>query len=105
MQTSAVRSDMPKRRPPYLHSERTRHDALVWYVRRHHGARIRLRADYGSPAFWQEYNAALEAVPALVASEMAKGGTLKWALDRYRASSAWAALSPATRRQRENILR
>lgn len=94
---------MPKRRPPYLHSERTRHGALVWYVRRHHGGRIRLRADYGSAAFWQEYRVALDAAPALVASAIGKSGTLKWALDRYRASSAWAALSLATRRQRENI--
>lgn len=96
---------MPKRRPPYLHSERTRHGARVWYVRRHHGGRIRLRADYGSAAFWQEYRAALDAAPALVASAIGKSGTLKWALDRYRASSAWATLSLATRRQRENIFR
>jgi integrase len=96
---------MPKRRPPYLHSERTRHGALVWYVRRHHGGRVRLRAGYGSAAFWQEYNAALKAAPALAASTIGKVGTLKWAIDCYRASSAWAALSPATRRQRENIFR
>jgi integrase len=32
-------------------------------------------------------------------------GTLAWLVDRYRDSGAWAALSVATRRQRENILR
>lgn len=95
---------MPKRRPPYLHSERTRHGVLVWYVRRHHGARVRLRAPYDSPAFWREYNAALEAAPAHTVTTV-KTGSLKWALDRYRASSAWAALSAATRKQRENIFR
>jgi hypothetical protein len=31
--------------------------------------------------------------------------TLAWALDRYRNSSAWAALANATRRQRENVFR
>jgi integrase len=32
-------------------------------------------------------------------------GTLAWLVDRYRDGGAWAALSVATRRQRENILR
>ena len=34
-----------------------------------------------------------------------KPRTLAWAIERYRAHSAWASLSPATRRQRENIYR
>lgn len=95
---------MPKARPPYLHCERSRHGRLTWYVRRHHGARIRLRAEYGSATFWMEYNAALEAAPAR-APTSSTSGTLEWALGRYRASSAWASLSNATRRQRENIFR
>lgn len=96
---------MPKRRPPHLHSERTRHGALVWYVRKHHGARVRLRAEYGSPAFWQEYNEALESTSLVCSPTKAKASSLKWALDKYLASSSWAALSLATRRQRENIFR
>jgi hypothetical protein len=36
-------------------------------------------------------------------SRCAKVGTLGWALNRYRKSSAGAGLSAATRRQRENI--
>lgn len=94
---------MPKRRPPYLHSERTRHGALVWYVRKQHGARVRLRGAYGTPAFWQQYNAALEVAPVGRRQTKSPANTLAWALDRYRQSSAWASLSPATRRQRENI--
>jgi hypothetical protein len=39
------------------------------------------------------------------AAGTAKPHTLAWALERYRNSSAWAALSNATRRQRENIFR
>ncbi|OPH84347.1 tyrosine-type recombinase/integrase [Nitrobacter vulgaris] len=96
---------MPKRRPPYLQSERTRHGARVWYVRKHKGARVRLRAEYDSRAFWQEYADALETTSLVSLPAKTKASSLKWALDKYHASSAWAALSLATRRQRENIFR
>ena len=92
---------MPKPRPPHLHREETRHGAFVWYVRKGHGPRIRLKAEYGATEFWAEYRAALEGVPP--ASKQPKTNSLKWAIDRYRTSSAWAALSPVTRRARENI--
>jgi hypothetical protein len=71
------------------------------YVCHGHGSRLRLRGKYGSEAFWREYRAALEG--ALPAEPQAKPQALGWALDRYRTSSAWAALALATRRQRENI--
>jgi hypothetical protein len=94
---------MPKPRPPHLHREETRHGVIAWYVRRRHGPRIRIKAEYGSVDFWAQYRAALEGVP--VPSKAAKANTLQWALDRYRNSSAWAGLSTATRKQRENIYR
>src|SRR5262249_61325745 len=90
---------MPRPRPPHLHREETRHGGVVWYVRKGHGPRIRIKAEYGSDEFWSEYRAALEGTPK--ASKAAKTNTLAWALDRYRNSSAWAALANATRRQRE----
>lgn len=93
---------MPKKRPPHLYQERTRHGALIWYVRRGKGARTRLRAVYDTPEFWGEYRAALEAAPE---PRGAAPQSIEWAIDRYRASSAWAGLSVATRRQRENIYR
>jgi integrase len=34
----------------------------------------------------------------------ARVGTLQWLYERYRETEAWTKLSPATRRQRENIL-
>jgi integrase len=92
---------MPKPRPPHLHREETRHGAVNWYVREGHGPRIRIKAHYGSAEFWSEYRAALEGAP--MPSKAAKANTLAWGLDRYRASSSWAALSNATRRQRENV--
>ena len=94
---------MPRPRPPYLHHEQTRHGALVWYVRKGHGARIRLKAEYAAEEFWAEYRAAIEGTPK--PSKRARANSLAWALDRYRNSSTWGGLSNATRRQRENIFR
>jgi integrase len=92
---------MPRPQPPQLHRERTRHGRVTWYVRKGHGPRIRLKAEYGSEAFWAEYRAALEGAP--LPTKAVKVNTLAWALDRYRHSSAWAGLATSTRRQRENI--
>jgi integrase len=94
---------MPKPRPPHLHLEHTRHGSAVWYVRRGHGARIRIRVEFGSEAFWSEYRRALDGTPR--PSKTAKAQTLAWGVERYRHSSAWAGLSNATRRQSENIYR
>jgi integrase len=94
---------MPKPRPPHLHREQTRHGTVTWYVRKQHGPRIRIHAEYGTPAFWQEYRAALESTAASIAPVKDKGHTVVWALDRYRHSPAWAGLAHATRRQREYI--
>src|SRR5262249_11547752 len=88
---------------PHLHRERTRHGVMAWYVRRGHGPRIRIKAEYGSEAFWSEYRAALEGAPKPAAKP--KAHTLAWGLARYRESSAWDSLSNATRRQSENIYR
>ena len=73
---------MPRPRPPHLHRQETRHGAVVWYVRKGHGRRIRLRAEYGSEAFWAEYRAAIEGTPK--PSPSTKTSTLHWALDKYR---------------------
>ena len=95
---------MPRPRPPFLHREKTRHGKVVWVVRREHGARVRLRSEYDTKAFWEEYRAALSGVSP-TAAKTPKAHSLAWAIDRYRHSSTWAALAPATRRQRENIYR
>jgi integrase len=91
------------RKPPYLAKEVTRHGRVMWYVRKG-GIRVRLRAGYGSAAFWEEYMAALAAAarPEGSVRESAHG-TLAWLISRYRESEDWLILSAATRRQRENI--
>ena len=95
---------MPHPRPPYLQREETRYRKTVWYVRKErHGPRIRLKAEYGSEEFWQQYQDALSGLVRQRAK--ASAGSLAWLVERYRETSAWTDLSLATRRQRENILR
>jgi integrase len=97
---------MPRPRPPHLHRQRTRHGAIVWYVRFGLGKRIRIRGEYGTPEFDAQVRAALlgEDAPKKSASGPVFG-TLEWLVKRYRESSHWADLAPATRKQREHILR
>lgn len=94
---------MPRPRPPFLHKQVTQHGRTVWYVRRGKGARVRLRAAFGTPEFTAEYEAAL--CGEAVKPTRATAGTLAWLVDRYRETVAWARLSAATRRQRENIFK
>jgi integrase len=95
--------DMPRPRPPHLQRETTRHGKAVWYVRVGKGPRIRLRAEFGNHGFDEEYQAAIAGKPRR--GNQPGNGTLAWLLARYRETTAWSALSPATRRQRDNIFK
>jgi hypothetical protein len=94
---------VPRPRPPHLHRQITRHGKSVWYFRIDKGKRIRLRAEYGTPEFDNEYQAAIAGTPRRSKNNSPPLGTLSWLIDRYRESGSWATLSLATRRQRENI--
>jgi integrase len=96
---------MPRPRPPHLHREITRHGKPVWYVRLGKGPRIRLRAEFGSPDFDAEYQAAIAGTkPAPKAKPDSK--SLAWLWDRYRETGEWLnEYSAATRRMRENIMK
>jgi len=76
----------------------------VWFVRIDKGPRTRIRADFGTPEFNAEYQAAITGRP-LAATAKFNAKTLGWLIEQYRGSAAWAKLSSATRRQRECILR
>jgi integrase len=77
---------------------------VVYYVRIGHGPRVRIKAAWGSPEFDTEYRAALSGAQR-PASKGEAQGSLSWFIARYRETQTWAMLSPATRRQRENIFR
>jgi integrase len=94
--------DMPRPRKPYLHHQKNRHGQRVWYVRKGKGKRYRLRAEFGSDEFNRQYDLAIQG--KLPQRGQATAGTLRWLWDSYRKVDAWKALSPATRKQRENIM-
>ncbi|MGY6248772.1 hypothetical protein ACXIUS_14585 [Bosea thiooxidans] len=65
---------------------------------------MRLPPEYGSEAIKEAYEATLVDEP--LQKELAGGaGTLRWLWRQCQGSQAWAALSNATRRQRENIMK
>ena len=98
-------TDMPRPRPPHLHRQVTQHGKTVWYVRIGKGPRVRIRADFGSPEFDAEYQAAITGSTRPHQVKAGAVGSLSWLIARYRETSSWSALSPATRRQRENIFK
>lgn len=97
---------MGRHRLQHLVREVTRHGAVVWYFRKGQGKRIRIKAQYGTPEFSAQYQAALTNQPAPPkASSIYQNGTLEWLWSRYNDSLAWSQLAPATQRQRENVMK
>lgn len=94
---------MPRPRPPHLHRETSRHGKTVWYVRVDKGPRVRIHAVFGTPEFKAEYLAAVSNGAAPKKKTEPAVGSLAWLISRYRETTAWSALSAATRRQRDNI--
>ncbi|TJU85619.1 MAG: integrase [Mesorhizobium sp.] len=95
--------DMPRKLPPFVTRERSRHGKLVFYFRKGKGPRVRLPM-LGTPEFDAEYQAAL-AGAAPQKRVVAGVGSLKWLIARYRETGAYRGLSEATRRQRDNIFK
>jgi integrase len=93
---------MPKKLPPYVSRERSRHGRVNFYFRRAHGKRVRL-PDLYDPAFDEAYMTALHGSEVTTSKGKVSTSSLEWLIDRYRQSSAYSGLAPATRRQRDNI--
>lgn len=94
--------DMPRKRPPYIRREQTRHGKMIWTFRRGKEYR-KLPDEYGSDDFWEAYNAALaNRRPQKAAS--ASSGTLAWLVAQYKESASFASYAPSTRRLRDNVL-
>lgn len=96
--------DMPRPKPQFLIRQVTRHGRAVWYFRRHKtGPAIRIRAEFGTPEFTRQYEAALIGQP-IEKKPKTRGGSLRWLFERFKESSSWSSLALATRKQRENII-
>jgi len=95
------------RKLPYLNRQPGRHDngRVYWYVRVGKGPRIPISEEYGTEAFLKAYTAAVSGGGgSSPPPSRASRGTLRWAADMWKRSSDWAGTSPATQRQRDNIL-
>jgi integrase len=73
-------------------------------VRVGHGPRTRLRAPYGSAEFMREYHEAVQK-PRPQGRPRDDEGTFGWLWSLYRASPAWAQLSPAIKKQRNHLMK
>lgn len=101
-----MRPDMPRKLPPYVTRERSRHGRVMLYFRRGKGPRIRLPDDMQSPEFAEAYDAALSGKAGYVQRvKQTPSGSLQWLVERYMESAAWASLSAATRKQRGLIFK
>lgn len=94
---------MPRPRPPHLHRETNRHGTIVWYVRIGKGPRIRVKAQFGTAEFDEQYKDAIAGTPRN--GESARAGSLSWLIERYRESTAWTKLSLDVRKQRERVFK
>jgi integrase len=94
----------PKPLPPHLHHEVDRHGNRFWTIRRGHGRRIRIRAEFNSVEFWSEYETGVKALDRPRQRQGFAAGTFAAALRDYRTSNAWLSLSVGTRGQRSYVL-
>ena len=96
---------MPPARLPYLHHERTRHGRMIWTVRVGHGPRTRLACAvrFGSSSCGNIERPSRNRAPT------ASLGTMRALSAGYGRSiarrPAWAQLSPATKKQRNHLMK
>jgi integrase len=85
---------------PHLRHERTRHGAWVWYVRKDHGPRVRLKEPFGTKEFHAEYHAALTSASGTKDErKKAPRGSIGWLIKEFMRSGAWTKLARETRKQ------
>src|ERR1700674_40349 len=89
---------------PFVHADKDKRTGTVRvYFRRRLGApKVRLRAVPGSPEFFAEYKAALEAGDKPDLS--VKPRTYRWLMIQYFGSAEFRTLDPRTQRTRRGIL-
>ena len=98
-----MNGDMPRKLPPYVNRHRTRHGKTLFYFRRNKGPRVPL-PDISSDDFTAKYLSAL-AASGPPEKRIVGVGSLEWLIARYRETTIYRSLSPATRKQRDNIFK
>lgn len=95
---------MPRKLPPFVQRERSRHGRVKFFFRKGKGARIRLPNDLASDDFAAAYAKALSGtIEAPKKEQIPDPKSFRWLVDRYRESAVWKGLSEATRYQRDHI--
>ena len=101
---------MPRRKPPYLSGpDIDRHGNRRWYVRRKGSPKVRIRAEYGTEEFWEQYRRALAGKLSSPRSTkpqsgLPKSGSFHWLCVKYYLSPNFQTLEPNTQRVRRRIL-
>lgn len=97
---------MPKAKYRYCYPFPSPSGTVRWYVRKGNGKKTRVLGAYGSPEFEANYYAIMAGALGVVLPKSKPGqqGSLRWLADQWKQSSDWAQTSPATRKQRDNIL-
>ncbi|GAB1717557.1 MAG: phage integrase [Nitrobacter sp.] len=101
---------MPRPNPPRLTKDTDRHGNIRWYVRTLEGPKVRLREEYGTPAFWQAYRDALagKIKPPEPSQRVARKpfdkDSLAWLCSQYYTSAEYKQLNERTRYVRRATL-
>lgn len=98
-----MKQGMPKKLPLYVVRERSRHGRVAFYFRVGKGPRSRL-PDIRADDFLSEYNKLFNQVQTTGQRKVGVS-SLEWLVKRYMEAGAFKDLSPATRKQRGNILK
>lgn len=91
---------MPRKRPPYVYAERSRHKRMQLFFRRGKGKRTRLPDDMQSDEFKAAYEAALSGKQDRGYVTRVPSDTLQWLVERYMESGKWHEMATATRKQK-----
>lgn len=79
---------------------------MVWYVRiNRQSPRFRIYADFGTPEFMEEYQAAIQGRKLGKKSYLVRHGSFEWLVNQWKASADWITSQESTKVQRENILK
>ena len=89
---------------PNLHRFKNRHGKWQTYYRASGRGKVRLPAEYLSPEFWLEYEAAKAGTRPEIGASRTRAGTFNAAFPGFYSSGAFLSLAPGGQRTRRNIL-
>jgi len=98
---------MARANPPYLSRDTDRHGNVRWYVRPPGRQKVRLREEFGTPAFWAAYQDALAGKTVAAPRKAVDGvvpGSFRALCVKYYASPEFRGLDWSTKAWRRRAL-